>query len=123
MNNPYESGTTVADPRSFDGRKYIRIQRIGVLSCGKMLAALYAVLGLIAGGFMALFSLAGMQMQGQAGNAAAPGFAVGFGLASIIILPLMYGVLGFIFGVVAAFIYNVVSGVAGGIEIETDSTM
>lgn len=121
MSNPYESGTTVSDPRSFDGRTYIQIRRIGVLSCGKMLAALYAVMGILVGGIFSLVSVAGMQAQGP--NAPPAGFGIGMGALSIILFPIMYGIMGFVGGIIMAFIYNLIAGLAGGIEIETDAPM
>lgn len=123
MSNPYESGTTVSDPRSFDGRTYVQIRRVGVLSCGKMSGAVAGIFGLLVGLIMAVFSFAALQVQGQGGNAPPPGFAVGVGLGTLIFAPVFYGVAGFVSGVMWAFLYNIVAGVAGGIEIETDAPM
>lgn len=93
------------------------IRRIGVLSAAKILAALYAVLGLIAGLFISLFSLLGAAAAMGGHNA---GGAMGalFGVGSILLLPLFYGALGFIGGAISAFVYNLVAGVVGGIELE-----
>jgi hypothetical protein len=41
-----------------------------------------------------------------------------FGVGSILLLPLFYGALGFIGGAISAFVYNLVAGVVGGIELE-----
>jgi hypothetical protein len=46
-------------------------------------------------------------------------FGAMFGVAGIIVMPILYGVFGFIFALIGAVIYNVVAGIAGGIEIET----
>jgi hypothetical protein len=43
-----------------------------------------------------------------------------FGVGSIITLPIFYGVLGLISGIITALIYNVVTGFIGGLEIEVD---
>jgi len=42
------------------------------------------------------------------------------GAAAIIILPIMYGIFGFIGGAIGAWIYNLVAGWIGGIEIELE---
>ena len=44
----------------------------------------------------------------------------GFGLLMLIIIPIMYAGMGFIFGVIGAFIYNVVAMWIGGIEVELE---
>lgn len=94
------------------------LKRVGVLSCGKIMGFLYAGIGLIAGGIFALVSLVG----GVAGLAADEGggaiFALFFGVGAVIFLPVFYGVMGFISGVVSAFLYNLVAGWIGGIELE-----
>lgn len=38
----------------------------------------------------------------------------------IIILPLMYGIVGFVAGAIQAIIYNLAAGFIGGIRIETE---
>jgi hypothetical protein len=46
------------------------------------------------------------------------GAAGGVPLAMVVVMPLLYIVIGFIGGIVGAFIYNIVAGWIGGIEIE-----
>ena len=95
------------------------VRRIGVFSAGKLLAALYAALGLVAGLFVSLASLVGTEsgMGGQHG--AAPMGAL-FGVGAIVLLPLVYGVIGFLGGVIFAFLYNVAASVVGGIELDVE---
>ena len=93
------------------------LRSIGVLSCGKVMGITYALLGLIVGLFMAMFSLAGVAANGpQGGNGPLPFMA--FGVAAVIIFPILYGIGGFIGGIIAAAIYNLVAGMAGGLELE-----
>ncbi len=92
------------------------IKKMGVLSVAKIEAALCAVIGLIVGIIMALVGTAIMSMMG--GMQASGAFGLYFGVASIIILPIVYGVLGFIFGAIIAFLYNIIAGAIGGIEME-----
>ena len=47
--------------------------------------------------------------------------SIGFGAAAIVVLPIFYGVIGAIGGLVTAFLYNLVAGVVGGIEIDVES--
>jgi hypothetical protein len=93
------------------------LRSIGVLSCGKVLGITYALMGLLLGAIFALLSMAGIAIdQPRQGNAAVPFAAVGAGM--IIILPIVYGVLGFIGGMIAAAVYNVVASLVGGLELE-----
>jgi len=88
-----------------------------------MLGVLYACLGLIFLPFFALAGLAGAfaqqahQAQGSAAPAAiATGVMIGFG----IMMPIIYGVMGFVFGVIGAAIYNLIASWIGGIEVEVE---
>lgn len=80
------------------------LQRIDVYSAAKIEALLLGVAGLIAGVFMALASLFLQK--------------IGFGIAGIIILPIMYAILGFVGGAIGAWIYNMCAEWIGGIKLE-----
>lgn len=86
-----------------------KVKRIGVLSLAKIFGLLYAIFGLIFGALLAVLSLFGL-------NAEETGLF--FGAASIIIFPIIYGILGFIGGLITAFFYNLVAGKIGGLEVE-----
>ena len=64
------------------------VTSLGVLSLAKMMAVLYAFLGLLFGAFMSLFAL-----MGAAGSADSGGGLMGmiFGVGATIIRPLFYG--------------------------------
>jgi hypothetical protein len=101
------------------------IRKIGVLSCGKVSGALYALAGLLIGACVALFSLVGAGAMMAAQNEAGTGsggmggmFGAIFGVGAIIFLPLVYGILGFIGGLITALLYNLVAGFVGGIEVD-----
>ncbi len=89
-----------------------QLKRFGVMSVARLYAVLMAVAGFIVGLFMAIISL----ISGMAANSAVLGF--GLGLASIIVFPIIYAVLGFVCGAIGAFLYNVIAGKIGGIEID-----
>jgi len=93
------------------------LKRFGVLSVGKMLGAIYAVLGIVIGAIFAAISLLGASLS--ASEDALPG--AGFGIAAIVLFPLIYGVMGFIAGIIMAVLYNVGAGILGGIELEFEN--
>ena len=90
------------------------IKSVNVLKLGIFQGAMMAAFGLIAGLFMFMFS----SMVGSMGNHSGLGLLGGIG--ALIFLPIMYGIFGFIAGVISAFLYNLIAGVVGGIEIETE---
>lgn len=120
--NPYETSAQIASgqdfsnaPRKMLSRK-MHIRKITPLSAGKILGALYAVLGLIAGAIFMIASVVGVAAGGQ--NAVGGLVMSGLG---ILLMPLLYGGMGFLGGVVAAFLYNVGASMVGGIELEIET--
>ena len=99
------------------------IRRVGPLSVGKMLASIYAVIGLIVGCIVALLSLFGAgfasSLSGETGN---PVFGTLFGVGAVIFLPILYAIFGFIGGLIFGGVYNFAAGFAGGIEVELVTT-
>lgn len=92
-----------------------RIKRITPLQLGKILAVLYGVGGLLAAPVFLLIGLAG-SASGQ--NTAVP--AVLGGVVGAVLAPVIYAIMGFLIGVVGAFVYNLVAGWLGGIEVEVE---
>lgn len=95
------------------------IRRFGVLSVGKVMGMTYALLGLLGGAIFALFSLFGAALGASLAEDSAgaiPGAL--FGVGAIILFPIIYGVIGFLGGLLVAAIYNLVSGATGGIQVE-----
>jgi hypothetical protein len=86
------------------------IKRIDPMSFAKLNGVMYAAIGLIAGLFFALVGrgLGGGGMMGS------------FGMAAIIVLPIIYGVFGFVVTAIFAMIYNLVAGWVGGIKLEVE---
>lgn len=101
-----------------ESRSTVRLKRVGVLSAGMISGVAGAVGGLLAGGVLFLMSLT-MIGVAQQGNGANPVAAVmGMGVGAIIFLPIIYGIFGFIGGVIYAFIYNILAGMTGGLQME-----
>ena len=95
------------------------IKRIDPVSCAKISGALYAIIGLIVGVFVALFSLVGAG-GGRAGMPMGGGFGTMLGVAAVLVLPIVYGAIGFVGTLIAAAIYNELAKAVGGIVIETE---
>ena len=80
------------------------------------------VFGLIAGLCMVILGAGVRGMMGGYGYGYGYGSMMsGLGFAAIIIMPIMYGILGFIAGGIVAWVYNLISGWIGGIEIELEN--
>jgi len=87
-------------------------QRISAFSIGqtaKVMGVLYALVGVV---LMPIFLLAAMFSP--------DGF--GFGAGFAILLPILYGLFGFVGCAIGCAIYNFVAGRVGGIEVRMVST-
>ena len=72
-------------------------------------------MGLLVGCIVSLIALVG----GFASETfQAAGLGAMFGVGAIIILPIFYGGLGFVMTLIGAWIYNVLAGLVGGIELD-----
>ena len=89
-----------------------------------MLGVLYACMGLI---FLPIFMLAAaagafaQHAEGGQASSTAPGAVVAgimFGMG--LFIPVIYGLMGFVVGIIGAAIYNLVAGWIGGIEVEVE---
>ena len=90
-----------------------RVSRIGVLSLGKVLGAMYGLMGLLGGIFLAIASFFGAAF----GDAGGFGAFLG-GIGAVVFLPLIYGVAGFVGGLLTGWLYNLIAGLTGGLEVE-----
>ena len=91
-----------------------RLTRIAPVKAGLVLGVLYALLACIAVPFFMLAGF-GMAAAARSTGAALPlgGFMFGIGA---LFLPVIYGVFGFIGGLIAAAVYNLVAKWTGGLE-------
>ena len=90
------------------------IKRVVPLSAAKITATLYAIIGLVIGACFSLVSVV-TTVANPTGNSMPSAI---FGVASIVIFPILYGVLGFLGTLLSAWLYNVLAGALGGVEIE-----
>ena len=95
------------------------VRRINPLSIAKVAGLLYAILGLIVGAFMSLI-FGAIGSLGMASHEAPPMVGMLMGAGSIVMLPIFYGVVGFVASGLGAMIYNGLAGFVGGIEIDVD---
>jgi hypothetical protein len=94
------------------------IRRIGVGSAARIAGALYAVFGFVAGCMLAAISLVSAGVMNGADSGVPAWIAPMFGVGAIIIAPIGYGILGLIIGSLVALVYNLVAGIAGGLDLE-----
>ena len=84
------------------------LKRIHPVSAGKVLGTVYALLGVIIGVLISLVVLISNNH-----------YSVLLSIGAIILVPIFYGILGFIFGIILAAIYNLTTKWSGGLKIET----
>ena len=94
------------------------LKRIGPLSCGKVMGVLYAAMGLVVGLIFTVASFFVSILGVAASDSPEPLFAMLFGVGAVFVLPIFYGIMGFLGGLIGAALYNVVAGTVGGIEVE-----
>ena len=84
------------------------LRRIGVLSVAKVTAVILAIIGLVLAIPFGLFTMA-------------RGATVELSLLWLVGLPILYAAGGFVGGALYAWLYNVVAGWIGGIELDIES--
>ena len=92
------------------------INRIAPLSLAKISGTLYAALGLIFGALFSIFAMAGAAAGGDRSGFGAMGAI--FGVGAIILFPIFYGCIGFVASLIGAWLYNLLAGMVGGVELD-----
>ena len=83
------------------------LKAIEPVSLGKILAVIMAVFGFFVGIAVAV---------GLSSTWGVPG--VFGGVASIIVMPIVFAIMGFVIGVIEAFVYNIVAKEFGGVMLD-----
>lgn len=103
------------------------VKSIRVLSLAKIMGTIYATLGLIFGLIFSLVSVLGIAVgslvESANGNPEAlvgTLFGLLFGVGAVIVLPILYGTLGFLAGLLVSAIYNFAARTIGGVELEVE---
>lgn len=94
------------------------VKRIKPISAGKMMGALYAIIGLIIGIGFAIASLMGASLAPSESSGGSALIGTLFGVGAIVFLPICYGIFGFISGLIVPAIYNILAGIVGGVEVD-----
>jgi hypothetical protein len=93
------------------------IKRIGPVSCARITGTLYAILGLLIGAVVSLTALVGgFASRTTAGS----GIAAALGMGAIVAFPILYGAIGFVSTLIGAWLYNMLAGLVGGIQMDVE---
>lgn len=95
------------------------IKRVNPVSAAKIGGVLYGLLGLVIGACISVFAL--LFSGAMAAMSDAPGgqmYGMLFGAGAVVIMPILYGVIGFVMTLISAALYNIASKITGGVEIE-----
>ena len=97
--------------------KIVKIQKIGVVSAAKIYGIILAVMGFFIGVFLGIVSL----ISGLFGSSMIGGGIGGaIGSLAFILVPFMYGAIGFVLGGVMTLRYNLIAKKLGGLEVVVD---
>jgi hypothetical protein len=97
------------------------IKKINVLSLAKIYGLSMAFLGLIIGIFVG-FAMFFFGTFVGSGNNYSSYFGLSLGILGLVATPILFGLLGLIFGGLATFFYNILASWLGGIKIEIIDT-
>lgn len=98
------------------------IKRIEPMSLARMMGLLYAVMGFLFGALFSVISFTMSSLLPTASPSSFGPFRILFGVGAIILLPVLYGAMGFIGGLISAAIYNGLAKAIGGVVIEVSPT-
>jgi hypothetical protein len=87
----------------------------------KVLAAVQASLGLLIGACLSAVGLLAGLVGSSGENPGVPGW-IGpmVGVGAVVTLPIIYGIIGFLSGLIGGALYNFFAGMVGGIVVEFD---
>jgi hypothetical protein len=91
------------------------IKSVGVLSVAKIMGMIYGCIGLIFAPFVLLIGVMGSAL----GQHNSP-FAGIFGVGLAVFMPLLYGAMGFVMGLIGGLLYNLFARWVGGFELEME---
>ena len=87
------------------------ISKVSPLSYAKLAGVIYGLIGLLIGVVLAIISLVAAKGGGTGWLAA---------IGSLVVAPLFYGAIGFVFGALAGWLYNLAARLVGGVQIELE---
>lgn len=95
------------------------IKRINILSVAKIYGLSMAFVGLIIGIFVGFAMFFFGTFVGPDNNYSSY-FGVSLGIIGLLAMPILFGLLGLIFGGLASFFYNILASWLGGVKIELE---
>jgi hypothetical protein len=95
------------------------LRRIAPLQLGKMLAALYGLISLIFIPFLLLAGVVGA-FAPNAGKTPGAAITITIAIVMMIFVPIIYAIMGFLGGLLGAWLYNVIAARIGGIQLEVE---
>jgi hypothetical protein len=87
------------------------------MQCAVVIGIIYCLLGLIFAVLWLPFAQTMSRMPG-----ATPAAWAMMGAMALVLFPLIYGAIGYIGGLIAAALYNLIAGWTGGVELTLEST-
>jgi hypothetical protein len=95
------------------------IKKINIISVAKIYGLSMAFVGLIIGIFVGFAMFFFGTFVGTDNNYSSY-FGLGLGIIGLLAMPVLFGLLGIIFGGLASFFYNILASWLGGIKIELE---
>lgn len=98
------------------------IRRVDPFSAAKLGGVLYAMLGVLYALMIMAFGsfFAGMMGQFGGGGGGLGGGGMLFGVGSLIILPIIMGIIGFVCVLIGSWIWNIAAKLTGGLQIDVE---
>lgn len=93
------------------------IQRVGIMSLARLLAAIYGLFGLIWGIVFTVGALVGFGISEEVAKTAS-WLGPFFGVGAVIVVPVVYAIMGYLSGLVAGWAFNNAAETMGGLHVE-----
>ena len=98
-------------------RQVYEVKKVGIGSLVKLSFMINALAGLILGIFVAGIGLSGLPIPLEGADFLGPGLWI----VAVIAVPVFYGLVGALFGLIMGFLYNLLAWTVGGIRITLKS--
>ncbi|MBI5835717.1 MAG: hypothetical protein HZB25_00600 [Candidatus Eisenbacteria bacterium] len=97
------------------------LKRINVVSAARISGVMGACAGLVVGGVVSVSMIVGTSFSLLSrGTSGFGGEVMTLGVFAVLGLPLMYGILGCIYGLVGSAVYNFLAPRVGGLEVDME---
>ncbi len=100
-------------------QKLCVVRKVDVISVALVYAGILAALGLFIALIVVVFGSAFSSLIPNANG----GGMMGIGIAALVVFPLLYAFLGFIFGLIFGAVFNLIAPMVGGLKIFVDETL